>query len=391
MNLKDIQQKLMTQEEDSIKLLKRFVEIESFSYDKQGIDNLCRVITNIFQELPVSIEELQEETLGNHLRITYGEGNRQITILSHLDTVYPRGTLEIMPFRLDGNKVSGPGVYDMKVSYVMMYHLFKLLRENKGPGDDVRIVWLLTSDEEIGSPSGKHHVYREADKSEVILVLEPTGGDGALKTSRKGGGKFRIEVKGISAHAGVNPEEGANAIEELVYQISKIAALADSSKGTSINTGEIRGGTLFNVVAEHAVAEVDVRVLIPSEAERIENAFKSLTVNNPKTSLSVEGSIYRPPMIRTDKTGVLFNLACAVAEEIGLTLSEVMTGGGSDGNYAASRGVPVLDGLGVVGGYAHSPEEFLWKDTIAERTSLLYGLVLSLIRKQHWHIDNIVN
>lgn len=386
MSLIELKNLLVEREQDSITLLKKFVEMESFSHDKKGIDNLCSEIIKTFQVFPVEIEDIKEKTFGNHLKITMGKGQRQITFLSHLDTVYPQGTIEKMPFKVDGDKVYGPGVYDMKASYVMMYHLFDLLKEVEFH-TDVKFVWLLTSDEEIGSPSGRYHVYNEAERSEAVLVLEPAADGGALKTARKGGGKYRVEVKGKSAHAGINPEDGANAIEELARQIIHISGLAQPSLGTTINPGEITGGSLFNVVPDHASAEVDVRILTQSEAERIESGFKNLTVINPKTSLKVEGSIYRPPMVRTNETEILFHLAKNIAEEIGIDLTEVTTGGGSDGNFAASRGTAVLDGLGVVGGFAHSPNEFLWKDTIAERTSLVYGIVVSLANKQHLYVD----
>lgn len=375
--LNHIKQRLVDQEDKSIELLRRFTEIESFSYDKEGVDRLSAELIRTFSHFPLQVDIFPEETYGNHVRFTWGSGERQITLLSHLDTVYPRGKLSGMPFRVEGDRIFGPGVYDMKISYVMMYHLFELLQE-QGLSNDFRLVWLCTSDEEIGSPSGRDVVMEEAGKSEVVLVLEPSAEGGALKTARKGGGKFRLEVFGRAAHAGINPEDGANAIEELAYQIVQISGWADESLGTTINTGEIKGGTLFNVVADYAMAEIDVRVLHLSEAVRLEQAFHGLQVRNPRTQLKVEGSVYRPPMVRTKQTGVLFDLAQQQASKLGIHLSEVMTGGGSDGNFAAVKGVPVLDGLGVVGGYAHSPQEFLWKDSIAERTALLYGLVNSL-------------
>lgn len=375
--LDQIKQRLFEQEALSIELLRRFTEIESFSHDKEGIDRLSTDLIQVFSRFPLQVDTIPNETYGNHVRFAWGSGDRQITVLSHLDTVYPRGTLSSMPFRVEGEQIQGPGVYDMKVSYVMMYHLFKLLEE-EGISEEIRLVWLCTSDEEIGSPSGRYIVVEEAKKSEAVLVLEPSADGGALKTARKGGGKFRLEVYGRSAHAGVNPQDGANAIEELAYQIVEISGLADESLGTTINVGEIKGGTLFNVVPDYAVAEVDVRVLHPSEAERLEQAFHGLKARNPQTQLKVEGSIYRPPMVRTDQTRALFEIVQKQASTLGIRLAEVTTGGGSDGNFAAVTGVPVLDGLGVVGGYAHSPQEFLWKDSIAERTALLYGLIKGL-------------
>lgn len=381
--LKRVKQEILDQESSSISLLKKFVEIESFSHDKEGIDKLCSEIKKTFEIFPVVMEIIEEEEYGNHIKVIWGEGEYQITLLSHLDTVYPKGALKEIPFKVEGEKVYGPGVYDMKVSYVMMYHVFTLLKEKGNIPPGVKIVWLLTSDEEIGSPRGKYLVQEEAAKSSAVLVLEPTADDGSIKTARKGGGRFTVKVKGISAHAGVNPEHGANAIEELCRQIINISNLANPLLGTTISTGEIKGGTLFNVVPEYASAEIDVRVKTREEGVRIEEAFRNLAPFNSKTRLKVTGSIYRPPMERKEDTRKLFSLAKKQGEQLGLSLTEVMSGGGSDGNFAASVGAPVLDGLGVVGGFAHSPDEFLWKDSIADRTSLLYGILLSLAENQN--------
>ncbi|ALC91589.1 hypothetical protein AM500_18720 [Bacillus sp. FJAT-18017] len=382
MNLEEVRQEIQSKEASSISLLKCFVEIESFSYDKEGVDRLSSEIQKTFGVFPVQMEVIQEEKYGNHLKVSWGEGNQQITVLSHLDTVYPRGTLVKMPFQVDETKVYGPGVYDMKASYVMMYHVFTLLKEKGDFPPGVKIVWLLTSDEEIGSPNGKQYVIEEAKKSLAVLVLEPPTEDGSLKTARKGGGRFTVAVKGISAHAGVNPGDGANAIEELCRQIVYISGLADPVQGTTINTGEIKGGTLFNVVPEYGAAEIDVRVGNREEAVRIEEALRNLSPVNPRTQLKVTGGIYRPPMERGEETEKLFYLAKKLGEQLGINLTEASTGGGSDGNFAASTGVPVLDGLGVFGGFAHSPDEFLRKISIAERTALLYGILLSLVKNE---------
>ncbi|TCN21102.1 M20 family metallopeptidase [Mesobacillus foraminis] len=381
MRVEEVLKQLLEKEQDSLTLMKKFVETESFSHDKDGINKLVGILKKAFEVFPVEIQEVVEQEVGNHLKIEWGQGPRQITILSHLDTVYPRGTLESMPFRFEEGKVYGPGVYDMKASYVMMYHLFNLLEEGSLPVD-LKILWLLTSDEEVGSPHGKIHAMEEAARSEAVLVLEPSGHGGALKTARKGGGKFTVEVQGIAAHAGVNPEDGANAIEELCRQLIEITGFAAPSIGTTINIGEIKGGTLFNVVPELASAEVDVRVLEHEEGERVEQAFKNLSSFNTKTRLTVKGSMYRPPMPRSEETERLFHIASQVGKQLGLSLTEVTTGGGSDGNFAASAGAPVLDGLGVVGGYAHSPDEYLWLDSLAERTALLYGIILSLAQNR---------
>ncbi|MBG9657911.1 M20 family metallopeptidase [Cytobacillus firmus] len=374
----DIFQALKEKEEASLHLLKEFVELESFSFDKQGVDNLSTHLIRVFSEFPVKAESLKEEHYGNHLRFQLGEGEKQLLLLSHLDTVYPRGTIERMPFQVEGKKARGPGVIDIKASYVMVYHLFELLQQTNLK--DYQIVWLLTSDEEVGSPTGIQAVMQEAARSEAVLVLEPATDSGALKTARKGGGKYSIEVHGISAHAGLNPQDGANAIEELAFQITNIASFADWSKGTTINTGEMKGGSLFNVVADYARAEIDVRIEERDEIQRIQQAFDQLRVRNPRTRLNVTGSIYRPPLIKTEFTGRLFKMAERIGRDFDVSLEEALVGGGSDGNYAAETGAPVLDGLGGYGGGAHSPDEFLWIESLAERTAILYGLIQELIQ-----------
>ncbi len=372
-----VYERICSKEKESIELLKKFVEIESFSYHKIGIDHLSNEIEKVFSKYPIDVKRYKEELYGDHIRFQLGKGEKQILFISHLDTVFPQGTITNMPFIVEGDKIKGPGVIDIKASYIMMYHLFDLI--NSDHLGDYQLVWLLTSDEEIGSPSGRKFVESEAQVSEVVLVLEPAA-DGALKTSRKGGGKFTIEVFGKSAHAGLNPEDGANAIEELAHQILHASSFSNEKSGTTINIGEIRGGSLFNVVPDYACAVIDVRVLQAAEVDRIEKKFQKLSVQNPKTRLEVSGSIYRPPMIKTEKVEELYQLAKKAAHKIGLHLSEVMVGGGSDGNYAAAVGATVLDGLGCVGGKAHSSDEFLIIDSIAERTALLYEIVKMTIQ-----------
>ncbi|WP_174732391.1 M20 family metallopeptidase [Mesobacillus harenae] len=368
--------RLRDKEHESLRLLQEFVELESFSYDKSGVDKLGLHLIRKFSEFPIKTNVHKEEAFGNHLRFQLGDGENQILLISHLDTVYPKGTIETMPFSKEKGLVKGPGVIDIKASYVMVYHLFDLLQNTDLKNH--QIVWLLTSDEEVGSPTGKAVVRKEAALSKAVLVLEPATDSGAVKTARKGGGKYTIEVTGVSAHAGLNPEDGANAIEELAYQITQIMAFADPRKGTTINTGEIRGGNLFNVVPDSARAEIDVRVLETSEVERIEAAFNSLSVRNSRAKLVVSGSVYRPPLVKTEQTGKLFQLAKTEASKLGIKYLEKMVGGGSDGNYAAETGCPVLDGLGPYGGGAHSPLEFLRTESIAERTAILYGLICQL-------------
>ncbi|WP_202079028.1 M20 family metallopeptidase [Caldalkalibacillus salinus] len=379
---KTILDALKKNNDNALHLLERFVQIESYSHDKEGVDRLGKDIIDVFSDaFPVKTERIMEVEQGDHLRIQLGHGGKKILLLSHLDTVYPKGTLKQMPFWINEGKAMGPGVLDIKQSYVMVYHLFQLLlQHNSHDLNKVKIVWLLTSDEEIGSPTGQHVVLAEAQQSEAVLVLEPATNDGKLKSARKGGGNFSLEVLGISAHAGLNPQDGANAIEELAYQITQIVKLADHSRGTTINTGEIRGGDLFNVVPAYASTKIDVRILEPDEGIRVERAFKNLQVKNQRTQLKIHGSVYRPPLLKTEQTFKLLSLAQKVADDLELKIEDTLVGGGSDGNYAAQTGIPVLDGLGAYGGFAHAPEEYVWVDSIAERSTLVYGILRELLK-----------
>lgn len=364
----------MVQADEKLNMLKRFVEIESFSHDKTGIKKMAEELINVFAIFKPVSELINEETGSCHLKMTFGSGKRQILLLTHLDTVYPKDTLVKMPWRVENGKAYGPGVLDIKASYVIVYEVLKKLE--KEFFENYKIVWLNTGDEEIGSPSGKHYVISEAKKSEAVFVLEPAMANGALKTARKGGGKYRISVKGKSAHAGVNPEDGINAIVRLANLVLKIAEQEDLKNGTTVTVGTISGGTLFNVVPDYATCEVDVRVKTEDERKRIETFFQNLKYYT--SEIEVEGEIYRPPFVRSEGTANLFRLAKECARKQNIDLLEAETGGGSDGNFAATTGVPVLDGLGARGGGAHSPDEFVYIDSIEERAKLLACLLVKL-------------
>ena len=211
-----------------------------------------------------------------------------------------------------------------------------------------------------------------------VLVLEPPMADGRLKTARKGVGRFRLDVEGKAAHAGVAPQDGRSAILELAHQILRIQDLQDLEAGTTLNVGVIRGGTTTNVVPAKASADIDVRAATLAEADRIEQTLRSLVPATPGTRLAVSGGFNRPPMERTPVIGALFDQARAIARKIDLELTEGPTGGGSDGNFTAALGVPTLDGLGVRGGGAHADDEHILIDSLSERAALLAALLLEL-------------
>lgn len=322
-------------------------------------------------------ERIANEQYGDQVRCVLGTGHRRVLMIGHYDTVWPEGESARRPFAVRDGRAYGPGVYDMKAGVLQAIWGLRALRELGRFPEDKQVVLLLNSDEEIGSPSSRWLVEREAREAKACFVLEPpTEPNGALKTWRKGSAHFRICVHGVSSHAGVDHKKGVSAIEEMSRLIQYLHTLTDYQAGTTVNVGLVKGGIGSNVVADYAEAEVDVRVMTLGEAHRIEQLFHSLQPSLPGTRLTVTGGIRRPPMERTEKIGTLFTLAQGIArEELGFDLEESGTGGVSDGNFAAACGVPTLDGMGAKGGFAHSPQEFIELDQLAVRGALLARLI----------------
>jgi glutamate carboxypeptidase len=282
-----------------------------------------------------------------------------------------------MPFRIDGDKAFGPGIYDMKASHVMVEYVMRALLELEMELPRALEV-LFTSDEEIGSRTSRELIEERALQAGYVLVLEPPTDLGSLKTARKGVGGFRLQVNGRASHAGSQPELGISAINELAYQVLEIQKFADQEKGTTLNAGVIKGGTRSNVIAAQAEAEIDVRAWTPEEAERIERAMKNLQPRTNGAELFVEGGFERPPLVRTDAIAGLFQQIKQVGELLGLELEEGSTGGGSDGNFTAALGVPTLDGMGAMGDGAHADHEHILISHLTLRTALLAAALLSL-------------
>jgi glutamate carboxypeptidase len=282
-----------------------------------------------------------------------------------------------MPFREAEGRAYGPGTFDMKASLVLLEFALRALRAS-GARPPRPVVVLLTSDEEIGSPTSQPLIEAEAVGAAYALVPEPPLPGGGLKTARKGVGHFTIEVAGRAAHAGVEPEKGASAIVELAHQILAITRLADPAAGTTLNVGLIEGGSATNVVAASATAKVDVRVTSMAEARRIERAMDELAPVLPGTSVRVSGGVNRPPMERTEAIAGLFARARQIGAALGFDLTEGPSGGGSDGNITAGLGVPTLDGLGALGDGAHAAYEHVVIDSLPDRAALLAALLLEL-------------
>jgi glutamate carboxypeptidase len=267
----------------------------------------------------------------------------------------------------------------MKGGVAFFCHAMEALRELDVPVAR-KVVLLLDSDEEIGSPSSRPLIEAQARKSSGVLVLEPgTGPTGKLKTSRKGVGGFQVTVTGKAAHAGVDFTSGANAIVELARQIDKIAGFTDLAIGLTVNPGVIRGGTRSNVVPAEASVDVDLRIARLKDAAPLEKKFRGLKPVDPRCTITVTGGLNRPPMERTKAIAAWFAEARKLAAQIGIDLEESSTGGGSDGNFTGALGIPTLDGLGAVGEGAHAVNESLFIDRIADRTALLAGLVANVV------------
>lgn len=371
---------LKEREQFMLKTLQQVVELESPSDNKEAVDRLVSYLADHLTALGAGVELVEQSEVGNHLKAVLdskGTGG-QILVLSHIDTVWPLGTIEERPFRIEGDRAYGPGIFDMKTGAVQVLYAVRAIKE-LGLRLPKRVVMLFTSDEEIGSPTSRAVIEGEARQSDAALVLEPSVPPyGALKTSRKGVGAFKLIITGKAAHAGSDPDKGISAVEELAHQILHLKALAAPDKGTTVNVGVVRGGSRSNVVAAHAEAEIDVRVVTPEESRRISRDMLRVKQFVPGTEVQISGGIKRPPMVRSKDIVALFNKACDLAQDLGFELQEASSGGGSDGNFTAAMGVPTLDGLGAVGDGAHAVHEHILISHLVPRTALLVRLLQTL-------------
>lgn len=356
--------------------LEQLVKKESPSNDKTLVDE-CGVFLQelIKNRLEIRPEIISQAEVGDCLKFSFGSGTEQILVVCHFDTVWDPGCLS---YRIEENKAYGPGIHDMKGGIIQALWALKAIKKldihlNK------KIVFLLTSDEEIGSPFTRSLIEYEARKSSVVLVPEaPVSKTGALKTARKGQGTFKVVVRGRSTHAGNYHEDGINAIEELSRHIIYLQNLTDYEKGTTVSVGAVQGGTRANVVPDYAEASVDLRARTIEEADRVAAMILDLKPYAAGTTVEVTGEIMRPPMVRTKKTEEVFLLAQSIARKIGIEVAEASVGGGSDGNFSAALGIPTLDGLGAEGAGAHAQHEHVLIDAIPRRSALFAHLLLQL-------------
>jgi glutamate carboxypeptidase len=352
-----------------VSALESLVTVESPSDDGEALTACASVMSALFSDVLGSAPSMS----GTHL-VWPGGGPCRVLLLGHYDTVWPLGTLAARPFDLssDGRAV-GPGCFDMKAGIVQLIFGLATLESLEG------VSVLLTSDEETGSGSSRALVESMASGALAALVLEPSAPGGALKTGRKGTGTFRLTVAGRAAHAGLEPEKGANALLALAALLPEVAALARPSVGTTVTPTTASAGAANNVVPAAATAEVDVRVTSAEEAARLEAAMRALESPVADTTLTVSGGLNRPPM-PASAAAALFGRASVCATRLGLgPLSAAEVGGGSDGNFTAAVGTPTLDGLGAVGDGAHSATEYVCVDAMPERAALLAELVEDLL------------
>ena len=357
--------------------LRALVEIESPSDNKTAVDEAAGYVTEQARSPKGRVKLHKQKEFGDIAEIRFGaaRGSRKpVLLLGHLDTVWPMGTLRTMPWREKDGRFWGPGVLDMKAGVAMALTAVRVLGEL---GINRPVTLLLNSDEEVGSPVSRAITERLALASAAVLVLEPGQGL-ACKTARKGVGDYRLDVKGVAAHSGVDFTSGHSAILELARLLQKVEGFTDLRTGRTVNPGVIGGGTRSNVIAQDAWAEVDVRIAKASDAAKVEKLFRGLRCADPKCKLTVSGGINRPPMERRAGTVSLYKQARSLAAGLGFQLDEAATGGGSDGNFTAALGVPTLDGLGAVGEGAHAAHESVAIEHLIPRTALLAALIANI-------------
>jgi glutamate carboxypeptidase len=359
-----------------INLLTKLVSLESPSTDKTAVDRLGSSLVEELTSLGAVVQIDQQATVGNNIIAKWNpsDSGNGILLLSHMDTVFELGTLHHRPIRTENNRYYGPGALDMKASIAIFLYGMRWLREH-GQFPERPITALFTSDEETGSEASRQLIEELAAPSALALCLEPASPDGSLKTARKGTGDIEIITHGKAAHAGVDHEKGRNAIEELAYHILAVQKLTDYACGTTVSVGVINGGTRTNVVPDQARAMVDFRVAVREEADRIRQWASQRTPVLDGTQVTISVRQDRPPMPRDTTMVRTFQKVQTIANRLGLHLTEGSTGGGSDANFVAPLGVPVVDGLGAVGEGAHSEREYVILSSLAERAALLAAIL----------------
>jgi glutamate carboxypeptidase len=370
--------------------LEMLVNIDCGTHNKAGVDTVGRIVQERMREFGADVTAFPQEEYGHCLYGRWeGKGSlassgTRFLLIGHMDTVYPDGTVQKFPFRREGSRALGPGVSDMKSGLLNgLYAIHALVQS--GFDHFAEIGLFCNSEEEIGSPVARELYAPFARRADAALILEAGRENGAIVSARKGAGTYRVTVHGKAAHAGVEPEKGANAILALAQYTAALHALNGMRPRLTLNVGVVHGGTRPNVVADLAQAEVDVRIARAEDAQPLEQAMREVLSREvvPGTRAELEGGITNPPMEKTAASTRLVNYAKTAARELGFELQDVSTGGASDGNYTAALGTPTLDALGPVGGKAHNAaEEWLDLDTVVPRAAMLAKVIVAIAKEK---------
>jgi glutamate carboxypeptidase len=366
---------------EMLEFMRWLVEQESMSREPEATQRIAENLGERIAEMGAKVDLLSDLRYGATLRARFALNHnsqafddKQLLVVGHLDTVWPLGTLSVRPFRVEGERAFGPGIFDMKAGVTIATFAARAIKE-LSRSTQRPVTFLMTCDEETGSHFSREVIEEEARRACAALVIEPPIPGGTIKTARKGVGEFELIAHGRSAHAGNDPRLGISAITEMAHQILAINKLMDYERGTTLNVGVIHGGVLSNVIAAEAIASVDMRYQTAEEGARITEAIAALKPVLDGARLEVRGGINRPPLVRTPEIAALFEQAKRLATEIDYELKEGSVGGGSDGNFIAALGVPVLDGLGVDGAGAHAEHEHIIISDIPRRAALLTRLI----------------
>jgi glutamate carboxypeptidase len=370
--------RIMSISEPNISALSVWIALESPTNHTPGVNGMMDLVAGEVEGLPIAVERIPgRDGLGDALILRAGldTGEPAIAVMSHLDTVHPVGTsAKDLPVRVEGDRLYGPGVYDMKGGAWLALQAFK---EVAKAGSAKRpMVFLFTPDEEIGSPTTRGLIEEIGRKSAAVLVTEPAREGGRIVTARKGVGRFEVQLEGRPAHSGSRHADGRSAIREAAHQILAVEGMTDYGRGVTTAVALMGGGTAANVIPQHAWFSVDCRVTSLADGIAMESRILGLTPRDPDVRIKVTGGMNRPPYEKNTAVAALFETARGVAASIGLDLQDCgMTGGGSDGNFTAALGVPTLDGLGIDGDGAHTLSEYALISSIAPRQALIKGLL----------------
>jgi glutamate carboxypeptidase len=356
--------------------IRTWVEIESHTLDIEGVNAMADRITADYQPSGAAVTRIAGTGYGDHLVVRAPWGGQTntpgILIISHMDTVHPKGTLETFPFRTESDLAFGPGIYDMKGgAYCALRAVSDLAVSGGAP---LPVTHLFVADEEIGSPTSKDLIIDLGKAAKYVLVTEPAREGGKIVVARKGAVRYEVTTHGEASHAGARHPDGRSAIKEMAYTIMKFEALTDYDRGTTCNVGLITGGTGTNVVPAKCWIKVDIRISDMAALDEVKTFVAAITPEDPDVRIEITGGLDRPPYERDSGIDALFDHAKAVAADIGWELEGLKTGGGSDGNFTAPH-TPTLDGLGVDGKGGHTDYEQLKISSLQPRRLLMRGLL----------------